>query len=138
MVATTSFSGDEVGIDQEHYQFINNRNYNYCPNNKLPTHYHLVLRNHENFPYANPRNALQPPPGYSQPMVEKKPSVEELLSTFIMETRGRFNKDEARLDNIETHYMNISATMKSLETHVGQLAIELKNQQKDKFPSDIE
>ena len=55
-----------------------------------------------------------------------------------METRGRFNKDEAKLDNIETHYVNISATMKSLETHVGQLAIELKNQQKDKFPSDIE
>ena len=110
MVATTSFSGDEVGIDQEQYQFINNRNYNYCPNNKLPPHYHLVLRNHENFPYANPRNALQPPPGYSQPMVEKKPSCEELLSTFILETRQRFNKDEARLDSIKTHCINISDT----------------------------
>ena len=55
-----------------------------------------------------------------------------------METRGRFNKDEARLDNIETHCMNMSATMKSLETQMGKLATELKNQQKGKFPSDIE
>ena len=55
-----------------------------------------------------------------------------------METRGRFNKDEARLDSIETHFIHISATMKSLETQVGQLAIELKNQQKGMFPSDIE
>ena len=55
-----------------------------------------------------------------------------------METRGRFNKDEARLDSIETHCTNMSATMKSLETQVGQLVIELKNQQKGKFPSDTE
>ena len=61
-------------------------------------------------------------------MAEKKPSVEELLSTFIVETRGRFNKDEAKLDNIETHCTNMSATMNSLETQVGQLATELKNQ----------
>ena len=87
MVAITSFSGDGVGIDQEQCQFVNNRNYNYCPNN-LPTYYHPSLRNHENFSYANPRNALQPPLGYSQPMAEMKPLVEELLRTFIVETRG--------------------------------------------------
>ena len=45
-----------------------------------------------------------------------------------METRGRFRKDEVRMDNIETHYTNISATMKSLEVQVGQLTTELKNQ----------
>ena len=53
-----------------------------------------------------------------------------------METRGRFTKDEARLDSIETHYSNLKATMKNLETQMGQLASELKNQQKGKFPSD--
>ena len=61
-----------------------------------------------------------------------------MLSTFIKETRRRFSKDEARLDNIETHCNNMSATMKSLEVQVGQLATELKNQQKGKFPSDTE
>ena len=137
MVATTSFSRDEVKLDQELCQFVNSRNYNYRPNN-LPTHYHPGLRNHKNFSYANPRNALQPPPGYSQLRAEKKPSVEKLMSTFIMETRGRFNKDEARLDDIETHCMNMSATVKSLEMQVGQLATKLKNQQKGKFPNDTE
>ena len=53
-----------------------------------------------------------------------------------METRERFTKDEARLDSIETHYNNMNATMKKLETQMGQLASELKNQQKRKFPSD--
>ena len=53
-----------------------------------------------------------------------------------METRERLRKDEAHLDSIETHYMNMNDTMKSLETQVGQLANVLKNQQKGKFPSD--
>ena len=61
-----------------------------------------------------------------------------MLSIFIMETRGRFTKDEAWLDSIETHYSNMNATMKNLETQLGQLASELKNQQKGKFPSDME
>ena len=57
-----------------------------------------------------------------------------------MKTKGRFSKDEARLDSIETHCTNMNATMKSLEVQVGQLAIELKNQQKGKgkFLSDTE
>ena len=54
-----------------------------------------------------------------------------------METRGRFNKDEARLDSMETHCSNMNATMKNLESQLEQLANELKNQQKGKFSSDI-
>ena len=42
------------------------------------------------------------------------------------------------MDNIETHYNNMSATMKSLEVQVGQLATKLKNQQKGNFPNDTE
>ncbi|XP_024029937.1 uncharacterized protein LOC112094091 [Morus notabilis] len=84
------------------------------------------------------RNVLQPPPGFNQQVVEKKPSVEDLLSTFIVETRGRFNKDEARLDNIETHCNNMNATMKSLEVKIGQLANAVKGQSSGKFPSDTE
>ena len=57
---------------------------------------------------------------------------------FLAETRGRFNKDEARLDNIETHYTNMNATMKSLEMKLGQLANEIKNQSKGNFLSDTE
>jgi hypothetical protein len=132
---STSCAQDEY--TQEQVQFVNNRNFNYRPNH-LPTHYHPGLRNHENFSYANNRNVLQPPPGFNQQAVEKKPSVEDLLSTFIVETRGRFNKDEARLDNIETHCNNMNATMKSLEVQIGQLANAVKGQSSGNFPSDTE
>ena len=113
MVATTSYVGEGVGVEQEQCQYLNNRNFNYLPNN-LPTHYHPSLRNHENFSYANKRNVTQPSPSFQQPVAEKKPSIEDLLSMFIMETRGRFNKNEARLDDIETHCTNMNASIKSL------------------------
>ena len=116
---------------------MNNWNFNYCLNN-LPTHYRLGLCNHENFSYANPRNSLQPPSWFQQLVVEKKPSIEVLLSTFIVETRGRFNKYEEQLDNIETYYTNMNASMKSLEMQLGQIANEINNQSKGKFPSDTE
>ncbi|XP_024019991.1 uncharacterized protein LOC112091203 [Morus notabilis] len=133
--ASTLFAQDEY--TQEQVQFVNNRNFNYRPN-QLPNRYHPGLRNHENFSYANNRNVLQPLLGFNQQVVEKKPFVEDLLSTFIVETRGRFNKDEARLDNIETHCNNMNATMKSLEVQIGQLANAVKGQSSGKFPSDTE
>ena len=53
-----------------------------------------------------------------------------------MEPEVRFNKDESRLDSIETHCANMSVCIMSLEVQVGQLASELKTQIKGKFPSD--
>ena len=96
------------------------------------------MRNYENFSYGNPSNALQPLLGFPRPLGGKKPSLKHLLSTFTVETRGRFNKDEACLDNIETHCSNMSTSIKSLEMQVGQLASELKSQKKGKFPNDTE
>ena len=137
MVATTSYMVEGVRVEQEQCQYLKNCDFNYCPNN-LPTHYHSSLRNHENFSHANQRNTLQPPPGFQQPLVEKKHSIEYLLSMFIVETRGRFNKSEARIDNIKTHCTNMSASIKSLEVQMGQLATKLKSQKKEKFPNNTE
>ncbi|KAJ4708787.1 DNA-directed DNA polymerase [Melia azedarach] len=117
MAASSSCVDD--GFEQEQCQYINNRNYNFRPSNNLPTHYHPRLLNHENFSYGNASNAMLPPQptGFQQqPMVKKKPSLEDLLSIFIVETRNQFNKNKARLDNIETHMVNIGATVKSLES----------------------
>ena len=132
-IATTSYTSE--GVDQEQCQYVNNQNFNYCPNN-VPTHYHRGLRNHENFSYVNPRNALQAPSGFQQLVIVNKPSIEDLLNTFNVETRRRFNKDEARHDNIKTHCTNMNASIKSLEMQVGQLANEIKNQSKGKFSID--
>ena len=89
MVASnSSYGGNGVGLATEQCQYVNNQNYNFRPNNNLPIHFHSGLRNYENFSYANPRNALQPSPGYPQSLAEKKLSYEEMLSAFIIETRG--------------------------------------------------
>ena len=37
----------------EEANFVNNRGYVFRPNNNLPTHYHLRLRNHKNISYGN-------------------------------------------------------------------------------------
>ena len=106
--------------DVEQCNYINSRGYHFRPANNLPTHYHPGLRNHENFSYANNRNVLQPPPGFGPPQAEnKKVSLEDALASFIVETRGRFNKDQARLDSIETHCSNMGASMKNLEVQIG-------------------
>lgn len=119
---------------------INNQNQNFKPSNKLPTHYYLILLNYKNFSYGNKMNVLQPhhPSGFQELMAENKPSMEDCLGTFIVETRNLLNKDEAWLDNIKIHCTNISATMKSLETQITQLANSIKRQSSGKFPSDTE
>ena len=37
----------------EDANYVNNISYTFRPNNNLPSHYHLGLRNHENFFYSN-------------------------------------------------------------------------------------
>ena len=58
---SSSYGGDGVGLETEQCQYVNKWNYNFRPNNNLPTHFHPGLRNHENFLYTNPRNALEYP-----------------------------------------------------------------------------
>ncbi|XP_022858882.1 uncharacterized protein LOC111379688 [Olea europaea var. sylvestris] len=116
-------------------QYVNSRNYNQRENYQV-NHYHPGLRNHENLSYGNNRNTLQPPPGFNTRNSEGKPSLEDVLGTFISKTRSPFNKDESWLDNIETHVSNMGAIMKNLEVQIGQLATSMKSQQQGKFPSD--
>ncbi|XP_075483765.1 uncharacterized protein LOC142523917 [Primulina tabacum] len=47
-------------------------------------------------------------------------------------------RTESRLDNMETHMGNMGATMKSLETQIGQLVNALKDQNRGQFPSNTE
>ena len=107
-------------------------NYNYC-GNPMSNYYHPGLRNHENFSYGNPKNVLQPPPGFESQPSEKKMSLEDAMVSFVEETKARFKKNDSRLDNIETHFSNIGATMKNLEVQIGQLATAINAQQKGIF-----
>lgn len=116
---------------------MNGRNFNQRGNYAI-NQYHPGLQNHENLSYGNNANALQPPLGYNTQPSEGKPSLEDILETFISKTRSRFNKDEARLDNIETHISNMGAIVKNLEVQIGQIATALQSQQKGKLSSDTE
>ncbi|XP_022852858.1 uncharacterized protein LOC111374418 [Olea europaea var. sylvestris] len=110
------------------------------------TAYQKVERENEQLQYVNDRNFNQRGnysgnnynQGFNNQAFERKPSLEDILGTFISETRSRFNKDEARLDNIETHMTNLGATVKNLEVHIGQIATAIQSQQKGQFPSDTE
>nr|XP_048319557.1 uncharacterized protein LOC125418899 [Ziziphus jujuba var. spinosa] len=141
MDPTSSMSFPMGEQSQEQCSFVEqNWNYNFRLTNNLPNYYHSRLRNHQNFSYGNPRNALNPPSSFQKPK-EDKPSMEDLITSmnsFILETRGRLNKDEARLNSIETDCASMGATMKSLEHQIGQLANQIKGKSVGKFPSDTE
>ncbi|XP_022857584.1 uncharacterized protein LOC111378582 [Olea europaea var. sylvestris] len=136
-VMSNSSSHQETEVANEQAQYVNSRNYNQRGSYQA-NHYHLGLRNHENLSYGNNKNTLQPPPRFNTQNSEGKPSLEDILGTFISKTRSRFNKDESWLDNIETHVSNMGDTMKNLEVQIGQLATSKKSQQQGKFPNDTE
>ncbi|XP_073056873.1 uncharacterized protein [Primulina eburnea] len=57
-----------------------------------------------------------------------KPSFEDLVGTFIVESGKRMSRTESRLDNLETHMASIGATLKILESQVGQITKQLTSQ----------
>ncbi|XP_073026757.1 uncharacterized protein [Primulina eburnea] len=57
-----------------------------------------------------------------------KPSFEDLVGTFVAESGKRMARTESRLDNLETHMASIGATLKILESQVGQITKQLASQ----------
>ena len=141
------------------------RNYHFKPNTNLPTHYHPALRNHENFSYGGgasqgPRQVQNPPQGYQQPPrfqqqqqgneqrneyqgQRRAQSFEEQMLQFMGDNKKLLNLHEqkfAELGAIATDFQifqnTTNASLKNLETQVGQLALTLQSQRKDAFPSD--
>ena len=107
----------------EQANFVNN----FCrPNNPYSETYNPGWRNHPNFAWGNNTRAPQqnqPPPGFHPPQ-EKKSNMEELMTKFVIAT-------EARLQNQE-------ATIRNLETQIGQLANYVSNRPQGTLPSNTE
>ncbi|XP_075481186.1 uncharacterized protein LOC142521895 [Primulina tabacum] len=57
-----------------------------------------------------------------------KPSFEDLVGTFVSESGKRMARTESRLDNLETHMAHIGASLKILESQVGQITKQLTSQ----------
>ncbi|XP_048231232.1 uncharacterized protein LOC125370274 [Ricinus communis] len=101
-------------------------------------------RNHPNFGWRNSNN--QGPPGYQrlhqqQPMQsiphqpggsqEKKPNLEELMMKFIATSENRFQQTD-------TAVRNQQASIRNLETQIGQLSRMMAERQPGTLPSNTE
>ena len=152
--------------DAEEVKYLGEqRNYHFKPNTNLPTHYHPALRNHENFSYGRgasqgPRHGQNPPQGYQQPPrfqqqqqgneqrnkyqgQRRAQSFEEQMLQFMGDNKKLLNLQEqkfaelgATATNFQIFQNTTNASLKNLETQVGQLALTLQSQRKDAFPSD--
>ena len=159
--AKDSYGAEEVKYVNEQ------RSYNFKPNPNLPTHYNPALRNHENFSYGGgalhgPRQEQHPQQGYHQlPRFQQQQQgggnkneyqgqrriqpFEEQMLQFMGDNKRLLHFHEMKLSDLEAFksdtqmfQKNTSASLKNLETQVGQLALNVPNQNKGTFPSDTQ
>ena len=141
----------------EEVKYVNEPiNYHFKQNPNLPTHYSPALRNHENFSYGGgalqgPRHGQNPQPGYQQPPrfqqqhqwgegrndyqgQRRTQPFEEQMLQFIGDNKRLLHFHEQKLSDLEAFKFdtqvfqkNTSASLKNLETQVGQLALNMPN-----------
>ncbi|KAK8649185.1 hypothetical protein V6N13_129919 [Hibiscus sabdariffa] len=154
----SNHDASECGQQVESSSYVGN----YSRNNTSNT-YNPAWRNHPNFSWKNQSNTLNPQqptqPGFqnqprqnqqTQPRQEfhqltEYKSLENTLNQFMAQTSAymartdRFiQKTDAFMDRTEMKLQNHDATLKSLETQVGQISQLLSNRQIGGFPSDTE
>ena len=150
----------------EEAQYLNaNRSYTFKSNLNLPTHYTPALRNHENFSYGGGAQQGQRPGhnmqqyhasrGFQQQQQQqagqradnqgqrRSNSFEDEMLAFMGENKRLLNIHEQKFAelaafqaNTTIFQTNTNASLKNLETQVGQLALAIQNQPKDAFPGD--
>ena len=152
-----SYAVEEANYLKEH------RTYHFKPNPNLPTHYTPALMNHENFSYGGgaqhvPRHGQNFQQGYAPPRFQQQQhgegrnedqsqkrtqTFEDQMLQFMGENKKLLNFHEQKFAKLETSKTNsqnfqttTNASLKNLETQIGQLALTLQNQIKDAFPSD--
>ena len=158
---------DEDPYQVEEANYLNEqRSYQFKPNPNLPTHYTLALRVHENFSYGGGeshgrRHGQGFQLGYNPPRFQQQQqqgdnrieyqgqkrtqSFEEQMLQFMGDNKKLLNLHEQKFVELETFksntqnfQANTNASLKNLETQVGQLASTLQNKTKDAFPRDTQ
>ncbi|XP_010247916.1 PREDICTED: uncharacterized protein LOC104590859 [Nelumbo nucifera] len=110
---------DEMQLAAMHVQTVA---YEWQQGNQYPRAFNLGWRNHPNLSWQN-QNAVKPfPQNFNQP--EKKSNLEELMTKFIA--------------SAETRFQNQEASIKNLETQVGQLAQMISSRVQGTLPSNTE
>ena len=57
---------------------------------------------------------------------------------YMADTKKILNNHEQRIADMDIFLANTNASLKNLETRVGQLTLSLQKQSKDTFPSDTQ
>ena len=145
---------EEDPYQVEEANYLNEqRSYQFKPNPNLPTHYTPALRGHENFSYGGgasqgPRQGQDLQQGYNPPRFQRQQqqgenkneyqgqkraqSFEEQMLQFMRDNNKMLNNHEQKFYELETFksntqifQANTNASLKNLETQVGQLASTL-------------
>ena len=164
--AEGSADKDPYAVEEANY-LNEQRSYHFKPNPNLPTHYNPALRNLENFSYGGgasqgQRQGQNFQQGYHPPRFQQQQqqqgeqrneyqgqkrtqSFEEQMLQFMGDNKKllhtheqKFVELEALKSNTQMFQSNTNASLKNLETQVGQLALTLQNQNKNAFPSDTQ
>ena len=143
---------DPYKVEEANY-LNEQRSYQFKPNPNLPTHYTPALRGHENFSYGGgasqgPRQGQDLQQGYNPPRFQRQQqqgenkneyqgqkraqSFEEQMLQFMRDNKKMLNNHEQKFYELETFksntqifQANTNASLKNLETQVGQLASTL-------------
>ena len=145
---------DENPYQVEEANYLNEqRSYHFKPNPNLPTHYTPALKGHENFSYGGgasqgPRHGQGFQQGYNPPRFQQQQqqgenrneyqgqkrtqSFEEKMLQFMGDNKKLLNLHEQKFVELDTFksntkifQANTNASLKNLETLVGQLASTL-------------
>ncbi|KAI5341711.1 hypothetical protein L3X38_009586 [Prunus dulcis] len=97
-------------------------------NDAYATHYNPGWRDHPNFKWGDNQTNAKPLQHAQKPFVPPKPSLEDQLTKLAATTQSFIEGNNQRFQNVE-------ASIKSLEQQFGQLATQISDREKGKFPS---
>ncbi|KAI5324228.1 hypothetical protein L3X38_033301 [Prunus dulcis] len=111
---------------EQHVNMMNS--YQRPRNDAYATHYNPGWRDHPNFKWGDNQTNAKPFQHAQKPFVPPKPSLEDQLAKLAATTQSFIEGNNQRFQNVE-------ASIKSLEQQFGQLATQISNREKGKFPS---
>ena len=160
--AEVSTEEDSYGVEEAKYM-NEPKSYHFKPNPNLPTHCNPTLRNHDNLSYGGgntqgQRQGQNPQQGYPLPRFQQQGEnkndyqgqrrtqpFEHQMLQFMGDNKRLLHLHGHKLSDLEvfksdTHIFqkNTSASLKNLETLVGQLALNIQTHNKGAFSSDTQ
>ncbi|KAI5323260.1 hypothetical protein L3X38_032332 [Prunus dulcis] len=111
---------------EQHVNMMNS--YQRPRNDAYATHYNPGWRDHPNFKWDDNQTNAKPFQHAQKPFVPSKPSLEDQFAKLAATTQSFIEGNNQRFQNVE-------ASIKSLEQQFGQLATQISDREKGKFPS---